>query len=59
MITTYDFDQVVGRWRFRIRDRNNEMIEYDSQYVYLHEIDADEAAHDALDFSTHRALMEL
>ncbi len=54
-----DFDYTVGRWRFRLRDRENDMIEYDSEYVYLREDDADAAGHDAIDFSTHRALMEL
>lgn len=58
MITTYDFDGIAGRWRFRIRDRKNDMIEYDSKYVYLREEDADEAAHDAIDFSAHRIMME-
>ena len=33
MITTYDFDGIAGRWRFRIRDPKNDMIEYDSKYV--------------------------
>ncbi len=59
MIVTMDFDYTVGRWRFRLRDRENDMIEYDSEYVYLREDDADAAGHDAIDFSTHRALMEL
>lgn len=58
MIVTMDFDHIVGRWKFRIRDAENDMIEYDSEFVYLREDDADAAGHDALDFSVHRKMME-
>lgn len=58
MIVTTEFDYVVGRWGFKIRDRSNEAIEYNSMRVYLREEDADAAGYDAIEFSAHRTKME-
>ncbi len=58
MIITMEFDYVPNRWRFRVRDRENDMIEFDSQYIYTSEDDADAAGHDAIDFSLHQKMME-
>jgi hypothetical protein len=58
MIVTTKFDHTPQRWAFRIRDRENDLIEYDSDAVYLRDADAREAGQDAIDFSAHRMDME-
>ena len=58
MIVTCDFDHQAERWRFKIRDPDNDMIEFDSEYIYLCDEDADAAGFDAIKFSAHRKEME-
>ena len=57
IVTTY-MDYPTGMWIFRIRDRENDAIEYDSKPLYIREDAADAAGHDAIDFSHHRKEME-
>jgi len=58
VIVTVQFDHQRGKWRFRIRDADNDLIEFDSDYKYTTDIDAHEAGKDAIDFDLHYRMME-
>ena len=41
------------RWRFKVRDAENDMIDFDSEFKYLSDVQAREAGLDAIDFNLH------
>jgi len=58
LIVRTQFDHTTGRWRYLIRDPENDLIEFDSDYKYTKDTDAHEAGRDAIDFSLHYRMME-
>lgn len=58
MIVTTPYDHVSHKWAFHIRDPDDDLIEFDSEYKYTSDHDAAEAGQDAIDFNLHWQMME-